>query len=302
VCDNYGGDEDEESPLPGTRVLTFPSSRNSTQSSLTTATTAVNEEEGRNAGNRKCLLKLQSDESPSPVRQRKNPLPNFDAHPSDDDSVILGDKSDGWEVEEDRIAHYFVDQARKEDQLDIAAMVDYPPVAEVDEWMELAGDSLNDDAAAAAMGGGPRYDTVKVSFVSSRLKSLKAIAMELKLSGTLTKRLLFNRIRDSGRVNVAKLGDDEFELRRMVDPAGKKKETWMVLTPEVVPPIPGVNLATGAQVGFYGPTNRENAVGGARSNLLTKEKIVRPCFVKKGAKKKSRPTNTPSQGSPWLRA
>jgi hypothetical protein len=134
------------------------------------------------------------------------------------------------------------------------------------------------------------------------LKSLKTIAMELKLSGTLTKRLLFNRIRDSGHIDVAKLGDDEFELRRVVDPAGKKKEAWMVLTPKVVPPIPGVNLATGAQVGFYGPTNRENAVGGTRSNFLTKEKTVRPHFVKKGVKKKSRPTTPPSQGSPRLRA
>ncbi len=63
--------------------------------------------------------------------------------------ILSGDKSDGWEVEEDRVAHFFVDQARKEDQLDIAAMVDCPPVPEVDKWMELAGDSLNDDAAAS---------------------------------------------------------------------------------------------------------------------------------------------------------
>ncbi len=178
--------------------------------------------------------------------------------------------------------------------MDIAAMVDCPPVTEVDKWMELAGDSLNDDAAAGAGGGGPRYDTVKVSFASSTLKSLKAIAMELKLSGTLTKQLLFNHIRDSSHIDVAKLGDNEFKLRCVVDPAGNKKEAWMVLTPEVAPPIPSVNLYTGAQVGFYGPTNRENAVGGTRSNFLTKEKIVRPHFVKKGAKKKSRPTTPPS--------
>jgi hypothetical protein len=173
-------------------------------------------------------------------------------------------------------------------------MVDCPPVAEVDEWMELAGESLSNDAAAAAGGEGLRDDTVKVSFASSTLKSLKAIAMELKLSGTLTKQLLFNHIRDSGHVDVAKLGDNEFELRRVVDPAGQKKEAWIVLTPKVLPPIPGVNLATGAQVGFYGPTNRENAVGGTQSNFLTKEKIVRPCFVKKGMKKKSRPITPPS--------
>jgi hypothetical protein len=101
---------------------------------------------------------------------------------------------------------------------------------------------------------------------------------------------------------LQKFGDNEFELRCVVDLAGKKKEAWMVLTPKVVPPIPGVNLATGAQVVFYGPTNREYAVGGTRSNFLMKEKIVRPCFVKKGAKKKSRPTTPPSRGNPQLTA
>ena len=51
-------------------------------------------------------------------------------------------------------------------------------------------------------------------------------------------------------------------------------------------------MATGAQVGLYGPTNKENAVGGKRSNILTKEKIVQPNFVpkkRKGFKKRSSP-------------
>ncbi len=79
------------------------------------------------------------------------------------------------------------------------------------------------------------------------------------------------------------MGDDEFELRLVVDPT-RKKEAWKILIPEVVPPVPGINLATGAQVGFYGPANKENAVGATRSNFLTKEKIVRPRFERKGQK------------------
>jgi hypothetical protein len=43
-------------------------------------------------------------------------------------------------------------------------------------------------------------------------------------------------------------------------------------------------------------------MGGTRSNFPTKEKIIQPYFVKKGAKKKSRQTTPPSQGSPWLPA
>ncbi len=101
----------------------------------------------------------------------------------------------------------------------------------------------------------------------------------------MTKRLLFNRIRDSGHVDVVKLGDNKFKLCRVVDPAGKKKEAWMVLTPEVVPPIPGVNLATGAQVGFYGPTNRDNAVGGDTIQFPDKGKDCTTSFCEEGCKK-----------------
>lgn len=61
---------------------------------------------------------------------------------------------------------------------------------------------------------------------------------------------------------VAKLGENEFELCHVVDPAGHKKEAWKVLVPGVLPPVPDANLATGAQVGFHGPTKKENAVGG----------------------------------------
>ena len=126
--------------------------------------------------------------------------------------------------------------------------------------------------------------------------------MELKLSGTLTKRIIFDRIRDSGHNDVTKLGDNEFKLRHVVDPT-RKKEAWKILIPEVVPPVLGINLATGTQVGFYGPTNEENAIGGTRSNFLTKEKIRRPRFDRKGPKKKvSKVLTPPSRASQCLAA
>ena len=180
--------------------------------------------------------------------------------------------------------------------MDNAALVNFPPVACIEEWLELAGENMNDVPAAAAGGDGPHYERVKVLYASCTHKLLKAIVSELKLSGTLTKRLLFNRIRDSSHINVKKLGDDEFELCSVVNP-GEKKEAWKVLLPEVVRPIPGINLATGAQVDFFGPTNKENAVGGTRSNFLTKEKIVRPRFERKGNKTTGRALTPRSRGS-----
>ncbi len=91
--------------------------------------------------------------------------------PSDDDSVLSGDDSDGWEVEENNVVYLFAEQTRKEDALDNAALVDCPPVACVEEWLELAGENMNDVAAAAAGGDGPHYERVKVSFSLSTLKS-----------------------------------------------------------------------------------------------------------------------------------
>ena len=72
--------------------------------------------------------------------------------PSDDDSILLGDDSDGWEVEEGKVVSFFAYPMRKEDALDNAALVDCPPVACVEEWLELVGENMND--AAAATGGG----------------------------------------------------------------------------------------------------------------------------------------------------
>ena len=114
---DHGSDKDEESPVPTARVLIYPRTHDeSTTSSLTTGTPSVDKEDGQNTSNRKCPAKSQPDQSPSPA---KNPLPNFDMRPSDDDSVLSGDDSDGWEVEEDKVVSLFAEQTRKEDALDM---------------------------------------------------------------------------------------------------------------------------------------------------------------------------------------
>jgi hypothetical protein len=53
-------------------------------------------------------------------------------HQSDNDSILSGAESDGWEYEECRVAHFFAEQSKKEDLMDYATM-DCPPVAEVEE-------------------------------------------------------------------------------------------------------------------------------------------------------------------------
>lgn len=60
----------------------------------------------------------------------------------------------------------------------------------------------------------------------------------------------------------------------------------MLHNPEVPPPIPGIDMATGAQDGFFGPTNKENASGAVWHNFITKESktLKRPQFAGKGGR------------------
>ncbi len=46
---------------------------------------------------------------------------------------------------------------------------------------------------------------------------------------------------------------------------------WVILNPEPAVAVPGANMATGVAFGFYGPTNKENAVGGVRNNFAMNE-------------------------------
>ncbi len=79
-----------------------------------------------------------------------------------------------------------------------------------------------------------------------------------------------------------------FNYRREIV-KGEKIPTWILLTPEPVPAVPGIDMGTGMQSGFFGPTNKENAVGGVRQNFLVNggKRIKRPKFElkKKGRKK-----------------
>ena len=92
---------------------------------------------------------------------------------------------------------------------------------------------------------------------------------------------------------VDKISDEEFEYRHPVEVGANgviqnKMETWVLLDPEVLPPVAGIDMATGALHGFFGPTNKENAVVGERTNFLTSEseKIIRPEFGPKQPSKK----------------
>ena len=213
---------------------------------------------------------------------------NFRGRKSDDDSVASGDNSITWEKETMKIMKNFAEATALEEVKAEETVQEDAPVREIVEWECLAENG--DDEALMNLAPPPQpFETRRVVFKTTILKSLKAIALVLKASGYGTKQVIFNRLRDLPTVD--KISDEEFEYRHPVKVGAdgvvlNKMETWVLLDPEVVPPVAGIDMATGASRGFFGPTNKENAVGGTRSNFLTSEKIERPDFRPKRPSKK----------------
>ena len=253
------------------------------------------------------------DDAPSP----KKALPDFTTRKSDDDSVASGDDSAGWEAEEDRVLNAFAIQTVAEDALD-DIFVDDGPMKEIHEFMLIAGRGVDGEEEGNADGAAEvepttttavEYETRRVVLQTTNVKMLKAIAVMVNVSTNGKKQLLFNRIRDSSA--VTKVSEDEFEYRH-ASVVGAKVPTWIILTPEAVPSVDGIDMGTGAQKGFFGPTNKENAVGGTRANFLTSEHVERPMFERKKPKKRRKadddanhPNNPPAtreDGHPPTRA
>ena len=78
------------------------------------------------------------------------------------------------------------------------------------------------------------------------------------------------------------MADDgqSFTFRRAKEVADPFVSRWVTLTPEVVPEIEGMDMLTGSEQGFFGPTNPTNAAGATRSNFCSAfgETISRPEF------------------------
>jgi hypothetical protein len=189
----------------------------------------------------------KDDDAPSP----KKALPDFMTRKSDDDSVASGDDSAGWEMEEDRVMNSFLAQTEAEEALEDLS-VD-APMKEVHEFMLLSGEGEDgtegqaDGAAEEVALMAVEYEARRVVLQTTNVKTLKAIAIMFKLSTHGKKQLLFNRIRDS--LEVTKVSDDEFKYRH-ASVVGAKVPTWVILTPEVVPPVDGIDMGTGASIGF----------------------------------------------------
>jgi hypothetical protein len=194
------------------------------------------------------------DGAPSP----KKTLPDFTLRKSDDDSVASGDDSNGWEREEDRVRNAFVIQADADDELELANFTSDGPVNEVLEWTTLTDDLEmgNADDEVAAL---PKVvETRNIVLQKTNVKTLKSIALRFSISHYGNKRALFDCIRDSP--HATKVSADEFQYRHSTA-AGERVPTWIILNGKEVPAVAGIDMNTGSEKGFFGPTNKENATG-----------------------------------------
>jgi hypothetical protein len=185
----------------------------------------------------------------------------------------------------------FVLQVEADDRLEDMSV--NAPVKEVHEFMLMGeGEEGNADGEVPCpLAALPEFETRQVSVKKTNIKSLKEIALMLNLAMTGKKEVLFNCICNS--LHVTKLSEDEFEYHH-AKVASQKTPTCVLLTLEDVPSVDGIDMGTGAKKGFFGPTNKENAVGGKRSNFMMGEKVNQPMFgPKKPGKKRKEADNQP---------
>ena len=128
---------------------------------------------------------------------------------------------------------------------------------------------------------GVHFGVKKLCFlkIAENVWELKDIAALVNVAQGGTKRALFDRIATSGS-GVERVDENTFKYSR---PAVKgemgdvgeviKPPLWVELQGQLVTPVDGIDMATGASFGFYGPMNQENATGGVRHNYLVGETI-----------------------------
>jgi hypothetical protein len=237
------------------------------------------------------------DIDPTP-KKGKRQFPDFSRPTSLDNPDLSGDDSDGWIEEEVAINERISADNAAERELADNTMDD--PLEEIQEFEYLleglegaetapnAGGNEGEQGEQRGEGGNVgvgRFDLITVRVKTHTLAELKKICKALDLSITGTKPVLFKRLRDSGREAIERINDDTLRYRQPVadEAPDLTLPRWVILNPDPVDDIEGIDMLRGAQHGFFGPTNIENAVGAPKWQYLCREeeKIRRPQFASK---------------------
>jgi len=158
------------------------------------------------------------------------------------------------------------------------------PVEEVQEFEHLLnnieGEEGNPGDASEEVD---EYESGVVTLKTNTLAELKNMCKILNIASSGSKKVVFERIRDCGNVLTEKVDNESFVYKKKKEGVNQLLPRWVILNPEPVPPIVGIDMLRGAEAGFFGPTNRENAVGAPKYQYCVQEgeKIVRPEFASK---------------------
>ncbi len=167
-------------------------------------------------------------------------------------------------------------------------------IGKTDEFM-FCGIDLMDATPPPIMEEREAYKKVVISFKKTTTKKLVEVAKEMEIQYMGTKKVLWERIVKSGHPFIVLVANDglSFKFCHKKAPEGGSVPTWVILTPEPVPPISGMDMRTGAQIGFFGQTNPTNSEGAVRSNFCmgVSDWITRPTF---GPKKQPPPPGASS--------
>ncbi len=179
-----------------------------------------------------------------------------------------------WKAEGERILAAHTRQMDKEEALADADKAQVHAIAEFEEFT-LCGEAIDNAPVLGVEGAAdvsitpPIFKTVTFPFKTTTVATLRDTAKAITLQYTGTKKVLWERIIKSGDSNII-VGEDTttFTYHR-VKAAEGSIPMWIILTPEIVPSVEGIDMATSAQRGFCAPTNKDNDVGVTRSNFCT---------------------------------
>jgi hypothetical protein len=220
---------------------------------------------------RRASVLREEEEDASPI------YPDYSIPTSSGDSVASGDDSGQWELEGERVLAAHADRNAEEE----AMWDDLPNEFEEVREFELGAVDLN-NLPTNDFARHVEYENVAFSFKTTNAGTVKDLAKEMGLQYTGAKKILWERIVKSGHLRIISLADDgqSFTFRRAKEVADPFVSRWVTLTPEVVPEIEGMDMLTGSERGFFGPTNPTNAAGATRSNFCSAfgETISRPEF------------------------
>ena len=88
---------------------------------------------------------------------------------------------------------------------------------------------------------------------------MKEICSVVKESKGGNKATIFKRLLNYGHPRIKKISETKFEYKQGRVPEGDVPK-WVVLVGKPIDDIDDIDMGTGAQHGFFGPTNKENAI------------------------------------------